>query len=201
MTTGSSPDPEHEVLTHGDEEPPRRRRWLVAAALLAVCAWLVVDHDWSSPESPRDALGSPEDAAEAAVDVDTAPVPLPPEATELAGVWFVATAPEWFEPGQLWMAFHSDGSFVLDPGGGLLSPEPWARGHYDLDGTRLALTIRGGTGCRQGDRLEWTVGVLPDGRLDVRQVSDNGGQCRALPGVWRARPLEDRDMSRVRWRQ
>ena len=181
----------HEVLAHGDDEPRNRGRrgWLVVAALAAAVAWSVV-----SPDDPA---------------TDPAPVDLPvaadaavtaPSVRELAGVWLVDKGPESFAPGEMWMAFHTDGSFALDANGALLSDEPWVRGHYALEGNDLTLVVEGGGGCRAGDRFRWWVAVLPGGKLETRHRGDNHGSCRVVPGRWEARPLQDADMWRVSWR-
>jgi len=181
----------HEVLAQGDDRPPwRGRRVLVAAAVVAAAAGgFLATHD-------------DEQAVPAAVDLplpdETAPVA--PTVPQLAGVWLVDKGPESFRPGEMWMAFHTDGSFVLDADGALLSDEPWVRGHFWLEGTELTLVVEDGTGCTAGDQFRWSVAVLPSGRLQTRHESDNQGSCRVDPGVWRARPLEDADMWRVSWR-
>jgi hypothetical protein len=182
----------HEVLAQGSDRPPwgGRRILLAAAAVVAVAGgWFLATHEEKA-------------AVPAAVDLplpdETAPVA--PTVPQLAGVWLVDKGPESFRPGEMWMAFHTDGSFVLDADGALLSDEPWVRGHYWLEGSALTLVVEDGSGCTSGDRFRWSVAMLPSGRLETRHESDNAGSCRVDPGVWRARPLKDTDMWRVSWR-
>jgi hypothetical protein len=100
----------------------------------------------------------------------------------------------------MWLAFHTDGSFAMDPHGALLSDEPWARGRFVLQDSALTLVVEGGGGCRAGDMFVWRVRLLPNGRLQTRHQGDNNGHCKVIRGVWQARPLEDTDMWRVSWR-
>lgn len=118
-----------------------------------------------------------------------------PAAEQLTGVWVVEQGRTGFLPGEMLLRFGPGSRFAIDPTGSLFSAHPWAHGRYDLEDENLTLTIDGGVDCRAGERLLWTVGILPEGRLHIRHQPDSRGVCDVRATLWIARRLLDADVS------
>jgi hypothetical protein len=196
MTWG--PDDGREVLTHGSDEPPRRSRAVLVGLAVACAVGALVISGRGAPTGQGAPVPSPPSATGTPRTGPVVVAAVPPSRRELAGVWLVDEG-EAARPSSppLWMAFHLDGSFMLDSRGALLS-EPEVGGRYRLEDGRLTLLVEDGSGCRPDDRLDWTVGILPTGRLEIRHAS-GAGRCRLGAGIRGARALEDSDMWRVSW--
>lgn len=121
---------------------------------------------------------------------------------DLAGVWMLETVyGQWTSlEGLHLMRFDRDGTFVVDPEGGLFSGDRGVWGDYRLDGEVITLVTDGGYACGPGSEatarvsvryenqlvLAWTGGNCPDGHREVwlaRRVMRDVGLPERPPGV------------------
>ncbi len=86
------------------------------------------------------------------------------------------------------MRFNPDGTFVMDPDGGLFAGRQAVWGSYRLDGALLTTTAEGGYVCETdpSDRASWVASIAADGKL--RLALKPGSRCPDGDGdVWIAR--------------
>lgn len=118
-----------------------------------------------------------------------------PSEGQLDGVWVVEQGHTGFLPGEMLLRFGPGSRFAIDPTGSLFTTHPWAHGTYELEDENLTLTIEGGVDCQAGERLLWTVGILPEGRLHIRHQPETRGVCDVRSTLWIARRLLDAEVS------
>lgn len=116
-----------------------------------------------------------------------------PTRREILGTWLVDEGR--YYAGQLLFRLAPDGTFAMDPGGenefGRITTQLFARpgtfGTFSYHAGRLALTTRGGPDC-QPAHSSWRVGILNDGRLNIRVGAYDDLNCGSHQGdVWIAR--------------
>ncbi|MGY1616774.1 hypothetical protein ACI797_08510 [Geodermatophilus sp. SYSU D00691] len=116
--------------------------------------------------------------------------PAPLTADELAGVWLLEEVYGSFKSGESvhMIRFDPDGTYVMDPQGGLFTGRPAVRGSYRVDGAVLTTTAEGGWACGAGpgETATWLASIPADGEL--RLALQPGSRCPEGDGdVWLTR--------------
>jgi hypothetical protein len=100
---------------------------------------------------------------------------------DLVGVWMLEKVygPDRNLVGVAMLRLGQDGSFAIDPQGGVLSGDVLARGTYRLEGEELTLDVEGGGyGCDAPEQVTWRVRISEDvmSMVWVRGVCPDGEQ-------------------------
>ncbi|MGY1809287.1 hypothetical protein ACI8AF_18125 [Blastococcus sp. SYSU D00669] len=116
--------------------------------------------------------------------------PAPVTADELAGAWLLEEVYGSFKSGEgvLMIRFDPDGTFVMDPQGGLFTGRPAVWGSYRVDGALLTTTAEDGWACEPGPggTATWLASVPAEGEL--RLALQPGSRCPQGEGdVWLTR--------------
>lgn len=93
----------------------------------------------------------------------------PPTLRTLAGVWLVERASRF--AGEMLVELNPNHTFAVDHETGLFT-DPGIFGTFILHGHWLTLDAVGGRDCEAGGRGVFYATLLPDGRLNVQNISD-----------------------------
>lgn len=116
-----------------------------------------------------------------------------PPRRDILGTWLVEEGR--YYAGRMLFRLAADGSFTMDPGAedpfGRVTTQLFARpgtfGRFTYHGGLLGLATRGGPDC-QPAHSRWRVGMLNDGRLNIRVGAYDDASCGSHHGdVWIAR--------------
>lgn len=116
-----------------------------------------------------------------------------PPRRDILGTWLVAEGR--YYAGRMLFRLAADGTFTMDPGGedpfGRVTTQVFAHpgtfGKFTYHGGLLALATQGGPDC-QPAHSRWRMGLLNDGRLNIRVGAYDDAACGSHRGdVWIAR--------------